>query len=245
MPPVLRTNTVNAEFIKYASNAFLATKISFINTIANIAYNIPGADVGVIAKGMGMDRRIGEEFLNAGVGYGGSCFPKDTNALINFSRSHRADSDLLICVQEMNNNQPLLVVRYADAMVGGIDGKRIALLGLSFKPETDDIREAPSLKIINELLVRNAERISVFDPAAMENVKGIFGDRLRYCENPIEALRDADCCILITEWSIFKELRPEDFVHNMRNPILIDGRRVFDPTTFSKRIKFRAVGVGH
>ena len=141
MPPVLRTNPVNAEFIKYASNAFLATKISFINMIANIAYNIPGADVKVIARGMGLDRRIGEGFLNAGVGYGGSCFPKDTRALLNFSSENGNDPKLLSTVQEVNDQQPIQVVEYVNEMAGGIQGKKIAILGLSFKPETDDVRE--------------------------------------------------------------------------------------------------------
>ena len=226
LPPILRTNTVNAEFIKYASNAFLAAKISFINTIANIAYNISGADVKIIAKGMGLDKRIGEGFLNAGVGYGGSCFPKDMRALINFSSKQGYEPGLLSKVDEVNNQQALEIVDCASEMTGGLQEKKIALLGLSFKPDTDDIREAPSLKIIQGLLDRGTETIAVHDPAAMNNVKQVFGNRLEYCLDVLETIKGADCCILATEWDVFRKLAPEDFLQLMRNPVLIDGRRL-------------------
>jgi UDPglucose 6-dehydrogenase len=242
--PILRTNLVNAELIKYASNAFLATKISYANLIANIASTVPGADVTTIVKGMGYDKRIGESFLGAGVGYGGSCFPKDTRALTSFSRSRKVEPLLLQSTEDLNNNQALKVVEMASEELGSIKGKKFAVLGLSFKPNTDDIREAPSLKIIRALLDQGAGRIIAYDPEAANNVRGVFGERIIFAKDCLEAITGADCAILVTEWEEFRHLTPDQFVSRMITPVLIDGRRIYDPRIFSKSLKFRAIGLG-
>jgi UDPglucose 6-dehydrogenase len=241
---IIRTNLVNAEFIKYASNSFLATKISFANTIADIAARVPDADIKTIVEGMGLDKRIGASFLGAGVGYGGSCFPKDTRALIDFSKKVGVEPVLLSSVENVNTHQAAKAVEFAKEVLGDLKGKKIALLGLSFKPDTDDIREAPSLRIIQQLLDAGVATISVYDPAAMDNVRKIFGNALEYKDRALEAIKGANCCILVTEWREFKELKPEDFASLMRTPVLIDGRRIYDPVQYSRNIKFRAVGLG-
>jgi UDPglucose 6-dehydrogenase len=234
---------VNAELIKYANNAFLATKISFINTIANICERIPGADVTIVAKGIGLDKRIGPLFLNAGLGYGGSCLPKDLRALIQYSKTLGYEPKLLEAVEDVNKHQPQRAIELCRKLLGELKGRRIAVLGLAFKPNTDDMREAPSIAIIRQLLEEGAEVVA-YDPAAMPNAKAIFKDSIKYANSAIECLRDADCCILVTEWDEFKKLKPEDFIQNMRRPILLDGRRIFDPKEFSQKIKFMAIGLG-
>jgi len=243
LPPVLRTTIANSEFIKYASNAFLATKISFINMIASIAQRVPSADVKVIAEGIGLDRRIGPKFLNAGLGYGGSCFPKDVRALIAFSKSVGYDPILLDDVDEINVRQPEVSIELARRYLGSSKDSKIAVLGLSFKPETDDIRDAVSVRIINRLLAEGA-KVSVYDPVATENVSKLFGNRIAYASSALEAIKDADCCIIVTEWDEFKKLEPSDFIERMRKPVLIDGRRIYDPEKYACRMKFAAVGLG-
>jgi UDPglucose 6-dehydrogenase len=244
MPPLLRTNLVNAELIKYANNAFLATKISFINTIANIAQRVEGADVNVIAKGIGLDNRIGARFLNAGLGFGGSCLPKDVKALAAFSKQMGYDPVLVDTSNEVNAKQPLVALELAKKSLGTLRGKKIAVLGLSFKPNTDDIREAVSLPIIRAALDEGAS-LSVYDPQAMPNVSKLFGNKIVYAESAAKTLEGADCCIIVTEWDEFRKLGPEDFASRMRNSVVIDGRRVFDPGDFKSRVReFAAVGLG-
>lgn len=242
IPPILRTNLTNAELIKYANNAFLATKISFINTIANICEKTPEADVTIIAKGIGLDRRISPHFLRAGLGYGGSCFPKDVKALIAYSKEIGYEPQLIESVEEVNQLQPLKVVETLKGLIGEIKHKRIAILGLAFKPDTDDMREAVSIKIINKLLKEEAE-ISAYDPAATDNAKKIFGEKITYASSMEKCLHKADCCIVVTEWDKFKTLRPED-LKNMRTRALIDGRRITDPEKFKDGIKYAAIGLG-
>lgn len=173
-----------------------------------------------------------------------NCFPKDVRALIQASKKIGYEPDLLSSVENVNNSQPGRVIDYAKKLLGGMEGRKVAILGLSFKPDTDDIREAASVKIIKELIESRVGEISVYDPAAMENIRRLFGDRLHYAPNPKEAIRDADCCILVTEWKEFKGLKPEDFKSQMRSPVLIDGRRIFDSEEFSKSLTFAAVGLG-
>ncbi|MCD6262932.1 UDP-glucose/GDP-mannose dehydrogenase family protein [Candidatus Bathyarchaeota archaeon] len=242
-PPVLRTNIPTAELVKYANNAFLATKISFINTIANICERIPDVDVTTVARGIGLDHRINPRFLRAGLGYGGSCFPKDLKAIIALSKQLSYRPILLQAVQEVNEAQARRAVEIAREELGELKGKRIAVLGLSFKPDTDDMREARSIPIINQLLREGAE-VTAYDPVAIPKAKTILKDRIRYAPSPTECLKGADCCILITEWEEFKGLRPEDFLKNMKQPILIDGRRIYNPKEFNKKLKFRAIGLG-
>jgi UDPglucose 6-dehydrogenase len=243
MPPLIRTNLPTAELIKYASNSLLATKISFINTVANICEKILGADVTVVAKGIGLDKRIGPLFLNAGLGYGGSCFPKDVKALVAYSKSLGYNPELLEAIENVNEIQPYKAVELCKGFIGNLKGKNIAILGLSFKPNTADMREARSLPIINQLLKEGA-KINAYDPAALANAKSIFENKIRYSSSPIECLKNADCCIIVTEWDEFKKLKPEDFTGNMRQPILIDGRRVYSPEEFSQKLKFATIGLG-
>jgi len=242
-PATLRTNLSTAELIKYANNALLATKVSFINTIANICEKTSGADVAVVAKGIGFDKRIGPLFLNAGLGYGGSCFPKDVKALIAYSKSLGYRPELLEAVEDVNETQPYKAVQLCKDFLGDLKGKRISILGLAFKPNTDDMREARSIPIINQLL-KEGSYITVYDPEAIPIAKTIFQNKVEYASSAIQCLKNADCCILVTEWDEFKRLKPEDFTQNMRHPILIDGRRIYDPEKFSPKLRFAAIGLG-
>ena len=234
---------VNAELIKYANNAFLATKISFINTIANICERLPGADVNIVARAIGLDPRISSLFLRAGVGFGGSCFPKDVKALIARARELGYDADLLRAVLEVNAIQPYRAVELARRLVGQLKNKRVAVLGLAFKPDTDDMREAPSIKIVSKLLEEGA-RVVVYDPKALENARRIFGDSVEYAGSVEDCLKGADCAIVVTEWDEFRRLRPDDFVRLMRSPAVVDGCRIYDPEEFKGKVKFAAIGLG-
>jgi UDPglucose 6-dehydrogenase len=243
VPPIIRTTLSTAELIKYASNSMLATKISFINTMANICEKIPGADVKVVATAMGLDKRIGPLFLDAGLGYGGSCFPKDVKALIACSKELSYHPELLESVEAVNHLQPSKAVQICRELLTSVKGKRIAILGLAFKPDTDDMREARVIPIINQLLSEGANVVA-YDPVAIPVAKGIFKDAIQYASSAVSCLKNADCCILVTEWGEFKKLTPEDYVGNMTKPVLIDGRRIYDPQLFSKRVVFRAIGLG-
>ncbi len=242
-PPTIRTNLPTAELIKYANNAFLATKISFINTIANICEKIPGADITTVAKGIGHDRRINPRFLRAGLGYGGSCFPKDVKALTAFANRLGYAPTVLQAVQEVNEKQAKHAVEKAKRELGELQGKTIAILGMAFKPNTDDMREARSIPIINQLINEGAN-VTAYDPVAIPNAKSIFKDKIRYASSAVECLKGTDCCILVTEWSEFEKLKPEDFTQNMRQPILIDGRRIYNPKQFAPKLRFVAIGLG-
>ncbi len=243
IPPTIRTTLSTAELIKYASNSLLATKISFINTVANICEKIPNADVKTVATAMGLDKRIGPLFLNAGLGYGGSCFPKDVKALIAYSKNLGYSLELLESVENVNKTQPLKAVQFCKTLLGNLKGKRIAILGLAFKADTDDMREARVIPIINQLLTEGAN-VTAYDPVAIPTAKTIFKNRIQYATSAIGCLKNADCCILVTEWAEFKKLKPEDFTKNMRQPNLIDGRRIYNPEEFSQKMKFVAIGLG-
>ncbi|MGG1148060.1 UDP-glucose dehydrogenase family protein [Bacillus wiedmannii] len=218
------TNIKSAGMIKYASNAFLATKISFINEISNICEKV-GANVLDVAQGMGMDKRIGASFLNAGIGYGGSCFPKDTKALVQIAGNVSHDFRLLKAVIEVNNKQQLLLVEKAKKIID-MNKKQIAVLGAAFKPNTDDIREAPSLVIIEELINMDADVI-LYDPQAIQNVKGVFGETIRYTGCIDEAIREADAVFILTEWESIRTYPLEKYVKLMKEPILFDGRNCY------------------
>jgi len=242
-PPTIRTNLSTAELIKYVNNAFLATKISFINSIANLCEKIPGADVTLVAKSVGADKRIGPLFLNAGLGYGGSCFPKDVKALIAYSKTLGYNPELLEAVENINETQPYKAIQLCKSFLSDLKDKKIAILGLSFKPNTDDMREARSISIINQLL-REGAKITAYDPAAIPVAKTIFANKIEYANSAIECIKNADCCILVTEWEEFKKLKPKYFMQNMRQPVLIDGRRIYNSEDFSQRLKFTAIGLG-
>jgi UDPglucose 6-dehydrogenase len=242
-PPIIRTTVSTAELIKYASNAMLATKISFINTIANMCEQIPGADVKVVATAMGLDKRIGPLFLDAGLGYGGSCFPKDVKALIACSKAFGYQPELLESVESVNKTQPLKAVQFCKELLGKLSGKRVAILGLAFKPDTDDMREARVIPIINQFL-KEGTKVTAYDPVAMPVAKTIFGNKIAYSDSALNCLKDADVCIVVTEWAEFKKLTPKDFTANMKQPALIDGRRIYSPEVFRSEMTYVAIGLG-
>jgi UDPglucose 6-dehydrogenase len=239
--PIVRMNMASAEMVKYAINAFLATKISFINEIANICERVQGLDVVEIAQAIGLDSRISPKFLKAGAGWGGSCLPKDIKALCAFSEKVGYKPKLLEEAIATNAKQAKHIVDLTTEELGNLKGKKIAILGLSFKPKTDDTREAPSLKVINHLIKEGAE-VCALDPFAVSNAKKIFGSKVNWSASLTQCLNGADCCILITEWDEFKNLKPKD-LRLMRKPLLIDARRIYDREKFPNTIEFRAIGL--
>jgi UDPglucose 6-dehydrogenase len=242
---IIRTSPTNAELTKYANNAFLATKISFINTIANICQSLEGADVGAVARAIGLDKRIGSRFLDAGLGYGGSCLPKDLKALVKFSTDQLSYHPFLIAeADSVNEAQPLKAVDLVRQALGGLRSKRIAVLGLSFKPNTDDMRDAVSIRIIESMLGEGAAVVA-YDPMAVENARSIFRDRIEYADDAMNCMDKADCCMIVTEWDEFKKLRASDFRTRMRRPLVVDGRRIYERAEFlAAAVEFYAVGLG-
>jgi len=242
-PPILRMSLTNAELVKYASNAFLAMKVSYINMIADLCERIPDADVSEVANGIGLDRRIGPLFLKAGLGYGGSCFPKDLKALQGFAEEIGTHLQLVDATIKVNELQPSKPVELTKRLVGDLKDKRVAILGLAFKPDTDDVREAVSIKVIKALLDDGAEVVA-YDPVATRNAQKALGEKVAYARSALECITGADACIVVTEWEEFRRLRPEDFTKRMRTPVVIDGRRIFDPENFQDKVKFAAIGLG-
>lgn len=222
--PMFKTDIRSAEMIKYASNAFLATKISFINEISNICEKT-NANIEDVAYGMGLDKRIGDKFLHAGIGYGGSCFPKDTKALLQIAGTVRHDFQLLKAVIEVNNKQQISLVKRASSMID-LRGKQVALLGLSFKPNTDDMREAPSI-VIAEYLINMGAIVKAYDPKAIENAKQVLPKEVVFAESVEEALQDTEAAFLVTEWSEIKSIPLANYVTLMKQPLLFDGRNCY------------------
>ncbi len=238
--PFVITDIETAEMIKYASNAFLATKISFINEIANLCEKV-GADVKVVAKGMGLDQRIGAKFLHAGPGYGGSCFPKDTAALAKIAEKHGLRFEIVRSTIKVNKRQKERMVEKVKMALGNLKGKKIAVLGLSFKPNTDDLREAPSLKII-PALQREGAKIRIYDPKAMETAKKIF-NKIDYGQDPYEAAKGSDALLILTEWNQFRNLDLNRLKRIMKVPVFIDFRNIYDPLKMRAK-GFQYIGVG-
>ncbi|QHJ70548.1 UDP-glucose dehydrogenase family protein [Planococcus halotolerans] len=222
---IYKTNLRSAEMIKYASNAFLATKISFINEIANIS-SLLGANIEEVAAGMGFDKRIGSNFLNAGIGYGGSCFPKDTKALVQIAGGIDHNFNLLKAVIEVNNKQQLLLVEKAKAYYGSLKGKKVAMLGLAFKPNTDDMREAASIVTAEELILAGASIIA-YDPIAMENAKEVLPEAVEYANTVEEALNGADTAFIMTEWEEIKNISFNVFKKHLIDGSIFDGRNCY------------------
>lgn len=221
------TDIRSAEMIKYASNAFLATKISFINEIANICERV-GADVTKVAYGMGYDKRIGSSFLKAGIGYGGSCFPKDTQALIQIAGQMDYDFKLLKSVVEVNRDQRFNIIHKLVSLMGDLTGRTVGIWGLAFKPETDDVRDSPAHEIITELLARGA-KVKAYDPVATDNFRINYNmGGIVYCSNAREAVWQADALCILTEWNEFKEVSLSDIESWLKSPYLIDGRNMYD-----------------
>ena len=223
-PHMVVTNINSAELIKHASNSFLATKISFMNSISQICDKL-GADVLKVAEGMGYDKRIGRAFLNAGVGYGGSCFPKDVDAFVRISEKSGYDFGLLKEVRKINEEQKASFVRLIEDKLWIVKNKVIGVLGLAFKPNTDDMRSAPSINIINALQQEGA-KIKAYDPVAMPNAKNIF-KKVTYCKDPYDTAKGCDCLLLLTEWDEFKKLNFKKIGSAMKQPILFDGRNLY------------------
>jgi UDPglucose 6-dehydrogenase len=255
--PLIVTSVNSAEIIKHAANSFLAVKISFINAVANIC-ELAGADVSQVAEGIGMDKRIGKDFLRAGIGYGGSCFPKDVDGFIRISATLGYEFHLLQEVQKINKEQRHLFLKKVQEELWIIKEKTIGIWGLSFKPDTDDMREAPSLDIIADLKKRGA-KIKVYDPQTVKTVQSILAggipedpyDRFVYetfqgvtlCPNMEEAIRGAECLLLLTEWKEFRSISVEQIKQLMAQPLIIDGRNFFDPAEMKRlEITYRSIG---
>ncbi|GIV96047.1 MAG: UDP-glucose 6-dehydrogenase [Herpetosiphonaceae bacterium] len=240
--PVIITDLRTAEMIKYASNAFLATKISFINEIAQICERL-GADVKEVARGMGADKRIGPLFLEAGIGYGGSCFPKDVLALARMAAANGCHPQLLQAVMEINRDARRLFVQKTIALLGDARGAQIGVLGLSFKPNTDDMREAPSIDIIQQLMAAGAS-VKAYDPVAMEAAEAIMPEVI-YCATPYDVAKGSDALLIVTEWNEFKQLDWDRIRRYLRRPIIVDGRNVYDPDEMTARgFIYRGIGRG-
>ena len=240
--PLMFTSLETAELIKYASNGFLATKISFINEIANLCEKC-GANVQEVAKGMGLDKRIGERFLHAGPGYGGSCFPKDTQALLLTAQAYGSPISIVEAVVNSNNHRKqAMAQKIIEALAGDLTGKTVGVLGVTFKPDTDDMRDAPSLEIL-PLLQKAGARLQVFDPQGQKEGRHLLPAEVRWCEDPYAAMKGAEAVVILTEWNIFRGL---DFAHMkevMKTPLLIDLRNIYDPSYLQEQ-GFDYISVG-
>jgi UDPglucose 6-dehydrogenase len=242
--PILVMDERSAELTKYAANAMLALKISFMNEVANLCERV-GANVDMVRRGIGTDSRIGKQFLYAGVGYGGSCFPKDVQALIKTSEEYHYDFKILKSVEAVNHAQKHTIIKKMEAYFGGsekLKGKRFALWGLSFKPNTDDIREAPSLVVIEELLKRGAS-LAAFDPEAIENVRKLYDGKIIFTTSQYDALVDADALIIVTEWNEFRNPDFNKIKRTLKEPLIFDGRNVYDIEKM-KQLGFKYFSIG-
>jgi UDPglucose 6-dehydrogenase len=243
--PIIFMDERSAELTKYAANAFLATKISFMNEIAQLCERL-GADVDMVRKGIGSDDRIGKRFLFPGIGYGGSCFPKDVKALIHSAGEANYDFKILNAVTEVNESQKVHLVEKIRAYYeADLKGKRFAVWGLAFKPNTDDIREAPALEIINALLASGAT-VTAYDPEAMKNVRRVLGDKIHYGETQYEVLEDADALIIATEWNEFRTPDFDKIAASLKELVIFDGRNVFDLESMKKKgFHYESIGRSH
>ncbi|MFM1913084.1 MAG: UDP-glucose 6-dehydrogenase [Bacteroidota bacterium] len=240
--PIIFMDERSAEMTKYAANAFLAMKITFMNEIANLS-ELVGANVDEIRKGIGSDSRIGKRFLFSGVGYGGSCFPKDVKALSKTAKDFHYDFKILESVMQVNEEQKIKLIQpLKNYFSNNIKGKKIAIWGLAFKPYTDDIREAPALYNIKALLDFGC-KIAVYDPEAMENVKEIFGEQIEYCKSPYQAVEDADALVILTEWPQFRTPDFEKISNSLKNKVIFDGRNLYE-LKFMEELGFTYISIG-
>ncbi len=238
--PIMFTDVKSSEIIKYASNAMLATRISFMNELSHLCEKV-GADVKVIARGIGLDSRIGPRFLQAGIGYGGSCFPKDVKALVSMMKENGCNTSILEAVDSVNESQKLSVIPKIQRLVPDLGGKKVAVWGLSFKPKTDDMREAPSIAVIKGLQELGAE-VHAFDPVSERNARSILSN-VHYSETPLGALDGAHCLVVVTEWDLFRELDKERMRKLMASPNIVDGRNIYEPEEM-RCIGFNYIGIG-
>ena len=240
--PVIYMDESSAELPNYAANAFLATKITFMNEIANLC-ELLGADVDMVRKGIGTDSRIGKRFLFSGIGYGGSCFPKDVQALVKSSNDVAYDFQILNAVMDVNQAQKTKLIPKIEEFFGGdLEGKTIAIWGLAFKPNTDDIREAPSLYNIDSLLAKGA-RIKAYDPEAIDNIRRLYQDKITFAEDEYEALENADVLLIITEWPVFRTPDFERIKALLKNPVIFDGRNLYEPD-YMEQLGFNYFSIG-
>ena len=239
--PVIFMDVPSAEMTKYAANAMLATKISFMNDIANLC-EIMGADVNLVRRGIGTDPRIGNKFIYPGIGYGGSCFPKDVKALIRTAREQGHEMRILQSVEDVNEDQKSVLYKKIKKRFGDIKGMHFAMWGLSFKPNTDDMREAPSVVIINQLIAEGAT-VSAYDPVAMEEAKHMVGDKISYAKDEFDALENADALLIVTEWNEFRVPDFKDLKSKLKNPIIFDGRNIFEASQMEPLgIEYHCIG---
>lgn len=239
--PFVITNVETAELIKYASNSFLAVKISFINELSNLCDRV-GADVHMVAKGMGLDHRIGSKFLHPGPGYGGSCFPKDTRALLTIASNKDVELSIVRSAVGANERQKIIMTEKIKHGLGDLKDKTIAVLGLSFKPNTNDMREAPSISIIETLLKEKA-KVKAFDPIAMEDAKAVFHDKIKYAKGPYDCVKGADAVVILTEWNEFRNLELIKIKSMLKTPNFFDLRNIYEPEKM-KRLGFNYFCVG-
>ena len=238
--PIVLTNYSTAEIIKYANNSFLATKISFINQIASICEEIPDANIDDVAKTIGLDPRIGNLFLDAGPGYGGSCLPKDVKAIINFSTKVGINPTLLTAVEKTNKQQINSIIKLIKQNIGKIHGRKIAVLGIAFKPETDDIRDSVSVELVNRLIKLGA-KITIHDPKAIENAKKIFNNKIKYQKSVSTAVKDCKCAIIMTAWKQYEKINNKT-IEQMAKKFIIDSRRIISDKKLNA--KYFAIGLG-
>jgi UDPglucose 6-dehydrogenase len=243
-PPTIITTPSNAEMMKYAINAGRASQLSFVNTVANLCSRIPGCDYDEVRKGLSAVAKMDERYLAAGMGFGGSCLPKDLRALSSTLKSSGVDNGVLSAALKVNEGQVPEAIGMAERLCGSLGGKRVAVLGLAFKPETDDIRESVSISLVQSLVARGAS-VSVYDPVAMENAAKTLGGQVTYSRGIEDCLSGAECAFIATGWSEFKRLRPRDFKAWMASPVVVDGRRIFEPKQFVKAgVQFAIIGTG-
>ena len=239
--PIFFTDVKSAEIIKYSSNAMLACRISFMNQLSHLS-ELVGADIKDIATGMGMDKRIGSRFLQAGVGYGGSCFPKDVKSLANTMKEKGLDASLMDCIDEVNEIQKISILPKIKSLISDFNNKKIGVWGLAFKPKTDDMREAPSIPIINQLIEWGAN-ISAFDPKAQENSKELLKGDIDFVEDPMDCVKDAEALIVLTEWDEFRNPNWDKIKTLMSGKLIVDGRNIYTPKTLKEK-GFDFIGVG-
>jgi len=239
--PIVVTDIKSAEIIKHAANSFLAMKISFINAISNVCDAL-NADVVEVARGIGLDKRIGDKFLNAGLGFGGFCFPKDLSAFIRISEKAGYDFGLLREVEKINDGQKMALMKKIESIIWNLRGKTVSVLGLSFKPDTDDLRYAPALDIV-EMLIEHGVKVKVYDPISMVKARLILKKSVQFCKDAYDAVKKSDCLVIATEWSEFKELDLKKVKKLMHQAVIADGRNIYDPAAVRK-LGFTYVGMG-
>jgi UDPglucose 6-dehydrogenase len=244
LPKTIRTSPANAELMKYAINSGRAVQLSFVNTVANVCSKVPGGDMDDVAKGLKVVAGMDERYLGAGLGFGGSCLSKDSRAFSSFARLVGVDEALVSAALVVNLHQTDRAVGMAESLCGPLEGKKVAVLGLAFKANTDDIRESVSISLVKSLLSKHAE-VSVYDPRAMSNAREVLGDGVRYANSAKDCLKGSECCFIATGWKDFRRLGPKDFKSLMASPVVVDGRRIYDQGPFLRSgIRMLTIGTG-